>query len=114
FSWWDSIRLLPAGHVLRVRMGKRVPDSAAYGQLQDCYVNRPTEPISRHELRHAIVESVKHHLVADVPVGIFLSAGIDSAVIAAVATEVGHRPITIMRAFEEYLGTEADEAPRAE
>src|SRR4029077_7986219 len=104
--WWDSIRLLPPGHVLRVRMGQRPAGSAAYSRLQDCFVNRPVEPISRNELRDALAESIRFHLVADVPVGIFLSAGIDSAVIAAIVTELGRRPTTITLAFEEYVDTE--------
>ena len=37
------------------------------------------------ELRALMLDSIQHHLVADVPVGVFLSAGIDSNVIAALA-----------------------------
>jgi asparagine synthase (glutamine-hydrolysing) len=45
---------------------------------------------------------------------VFLSAGIDSSVIACTAAELGIRPKTITLAFEDYLGTAADEAPIAE
>ena len=40
-------------------------------------------------VRQRVVESVRRHLVADVPVGVFLSAGIDSTIIAACAAETG-------------------------
>ena len=53
-------------------------------------------------------------MVSDVPVGIFLSAGIDSNVIAALAAELGTKLRTITVAFEEYAGTPDDEAPLAE
>src|SRR5262249_13198944 len=49
-----------------------------------------------------------------VPVGIFLSAGIDSSVIAALAAELGSQLRTITLAFDEYAGTPDDEAPVAE
>jgi asparagine synthase (glutamine-hydrolysing) len=61
-----------------------------------------------------VADSVRHHLVADVPVGVFLSAGIDSSVIAELACEHGARIQTVTLAFAEYAGTDADEAPLAE
>src|ERR1017187_5980945 len=36
-------------------------------------------------LRTALADTVKHHLIADVPVGVFLSAGLDSTTVAALA-----------------------------
>ena len=61
-----------------------------------------------------MLDSVQHHLVADVPVGVFLSAGIDSSVIAALAAELGTQLRTVTLAFDEYAGTPDDEAPLAE
>ena len=42
-------------------------------------------------LREALLESVRYHLVSDVEVGVFLSAGLDSTTIAALASEEGAR-----------------------
>jgi asparagine synthase (glutamine-hydrolysing) len=61
-----------------------------------------------------MLDTVRHHLVADTPVGIFLSAGIDSNTIAALASVVGADLRTVTLAFEEYRGTPEDEAPLAE
>jgi asparagine synthase (glutamine-hydrolysing) len=61
-------------------------------------------------LRELIEESVRYHLVADVPVGVFLSSGIDSAALAQIA---GARH-TFTLAFEEFRGKAGDEAPLAE
>ena len=74
-------------------------------------------PISgdrREILAAALAESVRHHLVSDVPVGLFLSAGLDSATIAghAVETHRGIRSLTL--AFTELAGSPRDEAPLAE
>ena len=65
-------------------------------------------------LRDAMVDSVKHHLIADVDVGVFLSAGIDSTVLAALAAEAGGRLRTVTLGFAEYRGTVHDEVPAAE
>src|SRR5262249_1213391 len=55
------------------------------------------------------LESVRYHLVADVPVGILLSAGIDSNVIAALAAKLGQRLTAVTLAFEEYRDTPQNE-----
>lgn len=66
------------------------------------------------DLHDALLDSVRHHLIADVPVGIFLSAGIDSALITALAAEAGSRLTTVTLGFEEFRGTDEDETVLAE
>jgi asparagine synthase (glutamine-hydrolysing) len=65
-------------------------------------------------LRSSLSETVRYHLVADVPVGVFLSSGLDSTTIAALAAEQGGNLRTVTLGFEEYRGTENDEVPLAE
>ena len=76
--------------------------------------NGPRQPLSSDELRELVLDSVRHHMVADVPVGVFLSAGVDSNVIAGLAAELGTKLNTVTLAFDEYAGTPDDEAPLAE
>jgi asparagine synthase (glutamine-hydrolysing) len=66
------------------------------------------------ELRVALLDSVRHHLVADVDVGVFLSSGLDSTTLAALAAEAGGRLRTVTLGFEEFRGTALDETPMAE
>jgi asparagine synthase (glutamine-hydrolysing) len=68
------------------------------------------------DLGAALADSVRHHLIADVPVGVFLSAGLDSTTIAALAAQAmpAERLKTITLAFDELAGTAGDEAPLAE
>lgn len=113
-TWWKAIKLLPAGHVQRIRLGQVPTPPNAYASIQDAYVNRPRDSLSRAELHDTVLNAVSYHLVADVPVGIFLSAGIDSSVIAAAAVELGWRPRSVTLAFEEFAGSADDEAPVAE
>jgi asparagine synthase (glutamine-hydrolysing) len=114
-----GIRALPAGHTMWVdRDGARTPRMYADvpSMLAAADANRPTmDARERAErLRAAMLDSVRHHLVADVDVGVFLSSGIDSTVIAALAAEVGGRLRTVTLGFAEYRGTEHDETPLAE
>src|SRR5207237_5546074 len=65
-------------------------------------------------LHDAVLESVRYHMVADVPVGAFLSAGIDSTAVVALAKESGANDLqTMTLRFEEYRGRDNDEAPLA-
>jgi asparagine synthase (glutamine-hydrolysing) len=60
----------------------------------------------------AVERSVRRHLVSDVPVGVFLSAGVDSPLVAGTAARVADRP---MRSFTIGVpGWEGDEGPAAE
>jgi asparagine synthase (glutamine-hydrolysing) len=62
----------------------------------------------------AIEDSVRAHLVSDVPVAIFLSAGLDSGAIAALACRhLPEPPVTFTLRFEPLLGTARDEGPLA-
>ena len=65
-------------------------------------------------LRSALLESVEHHLVSDVPVGVFLSAGLDSSSILAYASEISKGPIeSITLNFDEFSGSHSNESPLA-
>jgi asparagine synthase (glutamine-hydrolysing) len=78
---------------------------------------RTATPRTDVDLAEALADSVAHHLIADVPVGVFLSAGLDSTTITALAARAagdGERLRTLTLAFDEYSGTSMDEAPLAE
>ena len=63
----------------------------------------------------AVLDSVRHHLIADVPVGAFLSAGIDSGALVGLMRDAGANDIqTVTLAFDEFRGQPQDEAPLAE
>ncbi len=70
---------------------------------------------SDDEIHSALLDSLRHHFVSDVPVGLFLSSGIDSGALAGLAQEAGFKNLrTLTLAFDEFEGTEQDEAPLAE
>jgi asparagine synthetase B (glutamine-hydrolysing)/ADP-heptose:LPS heptosyltransferase len=69
---------------------------------------------SHEQLRTALADTVRHHLVADVPVGVFLSSGLDSTTLAALASEQHDVLRTVTLGFEEFKGTPQDETGLAE
>src|SRR5258708_7984935 len=69
------------------------------------------QTIDERELAHALEESVRSHLVSDVPVAVFLSAGVDSSAVANLAQKVSSAPIhTFTLAFEEQEFNEGETA----
>jgi asparagine synthase (glutamine-hydrolysing) len=120
FTTFRAIRSVPAGSTLLVSSkGLREPET--YFSISHIYrtAEAETKFISESEiserLRAAVLESVQQHLVADVPVGAFLSAGVDSGVLVGLMRDAGQKEIkTVTLAFSEFAGTRADEAPDAE
>ena len=106
-TWRRAIRALPAGHCLIVKDGQ-VEEPRRFAGLED------SPDGAALPLASALEDSVRAHLVADVPVGLFLSAGLDSSLLAALARRIAPEPPqTFTLAFEAYAGTAADEAPLA-
>lgn len=66
-----------------------------------------SEDALREHTRAALVDSLRAHLVADVPVGCFLSGGIDSSALVALAAAEGHQLRTFTVVFDEATHSEA-------
>ena len=122
FTVHREVRALPAGATLLVdRIGAHEP--RRYHSIAQVYCNAegkakggkaPAEEQVQAELREALLDSVRHHLVADVPVGAFLSAGIDSSTLVSLMRQFGQHDIqTVTLAFREFDGLAENEAPLA-
>lgn len=109
-----TIHCLPPGHSLQWKNGQLTiqrwftanwPDSHAW-------ITNPQE--QNRQVRETILGSIEAHLVADVPVGVFLSGGLDSSLVAAAMRHLGQRHI---KAFSVGYETDAgvpDESDTAE
>jgi asparagine synthase (glutamine-hydrolysing) len=119
FTTYQEIRALPAGSTLWVdRVGTHEPKQ--YVSIADRYCQAEAARSSMNDedqqrgACEALLDSVRHHLVADVPVGAFLSSGIDSGALVGLMRDAGQREIqTVTVAFEEFQGRREDEAPIA-
>lgn len=121
FTFRENIRAVEAGtafHIDEERGRGEILRHASIPEIfrranEDRHYAKLTLPAIA--LRERLDESVAHHLVADVPVGVFLSAGIDSSALAAIGTRLSREPLrTFTLAFEEFAKTHSDEAPAAE
>jgi asparagine synthase (glutamine-hydrolysing) len=94
----------------------RVFDSSGKEESSEFYWSVPSHDAGRIEepqLANVLQDSVRKHLLSDVPVGIFLSSGIDSTAVANLAQRTSQTPIhTFTMAFEEHELSEGAPARR--
>ena len=114
FTLFKAIHAFPAGHHQIIgRDGAAEP--VPFATVRDVILRaRDVPPLAgaeaRELVRSAVAASVRYHHVADVPVGVFLSAGIDSAVLASASSEqVGRGLTTFTLGFDEFRGSDRDE-----
>jgi asparagine synthase (glutamine-hydrolysing) len=117
FTLYRDVRSLPAGHTQWVdAAGPREPKP--FSNLAEVLAKGAANPTPAAEIpervRAGVLDSVRAHLLADVEVGIFLSAGVDSGALLGCMRDAGQREIrAITLAFEEFRGTSEDEVPFA-
>ena len=116
-TWYRDIKAIPAGHSAWIE-GGCVADPVCWSDIGSAWRQAPAEllpdDVVRAQVRAALRESVARHLVADVPVGVFLSGGIDSGALAALMVESGARNVEgVTIAYDEFAGSHQDEAPVA-
>lgn len=108
YTAWENVHEVLPGHSLHWRPG-RAPEQQAYWQLpipSQCHASITDDP-----LRHALDDAVAKRLVADVEVGAFLSGGIDSSLVCALAQQQMDRPLkTYTIGFSEAAFDESTHA----
>jgi len=102
-TFYSRIRALPSGCWQLIREGS-VGEPKAYFQISDCLGR--SEEMDEHEAktaaRDALRQSARSHLVSDVPVGVFLSGGVDSAALLGLMSETGGASLrTFTLAFDD-------------
>ena len=88
-TFLEGIHKLPAGHYIRIRDG-HVSDPIEYWDVFDNVNGLEDKKESEiiDGLLHKLREAVRHRMMADVPVGVFLSGGIDSSVNATMFSQL--------------------------
>ena len=92
-TMFRSIRKLPAAHWLTYQHG--VVSTGKYWHLSFQESGRASRPVGEvvEELDALLAESVRIRLMSEVPLGVFLSGGLDSSVVVAYAHKAGLRPL---------------------
>jgi asparagine synthase (glutamine-hydrolysing) len=97
-----GVRKLPAGHWLLLERGRPVPPPRKWWSVD--FLNRAggSAADQEAELLHRLREGVRSRLVADVPLGAFLSGGVDSSSVVALMAEATRGPVkTLTIGFDE-------------
>jgi asparagine synthase (glutamine-hydrolysing) len=106
-----GVRKLAPGHYLLIKNGK-----AELRQYWDLQFSKPSNPLSlndaEQELSNLLAEAVELHMIADVPVGVLLSGGVDSTAVLSFAAEKTDKEISSYTVGFSDSGV-ADERPYA-
>ncbi len=87
-----AVRKLPPGGYLRWGPN-RGSDVGQYWDLSTIQPERRPLKDVHHQLHNALRDAVRSHLVSDVPLGAFLSGGVDSSTVVALMSEITAEPI---------------------
>jgi asparagine synthase (glutamine-hydrolysing) len=115
FTCHEAIRALPAGHTLTVD-SRGVGAPRAFETVAQILAEARTAPAGDPlpVLRAALRDSVEAHLLADVEIGLFLSAGVDSSALLGLMRDCGQTRIrAITLGFDEFAGSPSDEVALA-
>src|SRR5262249_8336883 len=107
---FSEARKLPAGHLLVAEGGEvELRRYARPEPVPADQVRTESEEALAEELRGRLRDSVRAHLVSDVPVGVLLAGGIDpGALTALAAAESGYQVSTFSIGFEEQTFDELE------
>lgn len=117
FTVWRGIRSVPSGATVIVDAAGPNAPRVYYSVARSLgrrVGNGMKAAAARQQMSTAVHDSVRHHLVADVPVAVFLSAGLDSGALLGTMAELGVRDtLAVTLSFAEFKGDRHDEAPIA-
>lgn len=117
YTLYKGIRSLRSGHSLWLQRGKQ-PQYTQFASVAQSLTQGA--PLQQGETMHqriqaAVSDSVKSHFIADVPVAVFLSAGLDSSTILGTAVDkfTPERLTALTLGFDAYQNTSGDETAEA-
>jgi asparagine synthase (glutamine-hydrolysing) len=97
-----GVNALPPAHFLRFRQGATPVQPQRYWQLSYAHKRRRPEGDLLAETDSLLRDAVSRRLVADVPLGAFLSGGVDSSIVVAVMSELRSEPVeTVTVGFDD-------------
>ncbi len=113
-SIYQGVHKLPPGHLLTVSLANRDPQPSAYWSLQHIAEKGVASPFTGSDveaidaLEGLLRDAVRKQMMADVPLGAFLSGGVDSSAVVALMQAQSSRPVkTFTIGFNEAGYNEA-------
>lgn len=90
---YHGIFKLSPGHVLNWHAGEPLPSARQYWDIPFALTGRVTEDAAVAQLRALLDRSVQGQMIADVPLGAFLSGGVDSSAVVASMSRTSRQPV---------------------
>ena len=110
---FKQARKLAPGHTLTVRRGQPVPQPVEFWDVRFTLGNPISAEQAQQELVHRLRESVKLRLIAEVPLGAFLSGGVDSSAVVQAMAGLSNEPVnTCSIGFDDPAFNESDFAQK--
>jgi asparagine synthase (glutamine-hydrolysing) len=111
----QGVLSLPPGHTLTIFADAppQKPDPKCYWDFADAALQQAEGPLPKDmreaatQLRKLLEETVREHMIADVPLGVFLSSGLDSTALVALASRAQSDLHTFTVVFPEQRFSEA-------
>ena len=102
FSIIEDIFKLPPGNFMEIDLKNRTKSLQEYWNLKPVSIGNLSYEEAKNELHDLLIDAVKIRLQSDVPLGSFLSGGIDSALVSSIASKISKEPInTFTIGFED-------------
>ncbi len=89
----QGVHKLPAGHSWLIQQGKPAGQPRAWWDIDFSSRTRASEADLSAQLVHLLRDAVQSRMVADVPLGAFLSGGVDSSSVVALMSEASSQPV---------------------
>lgn len=93
FSMIEDVYKLPPGNYMEISLNKREKIISEYWNLKETVISKISYEDAKNELHELLKDAVKIRLQSDVPFGVFLSGGIDSALVLSIASKISKEPI---------------------
>ena len=90
-SIFRGVHKLPPGHFLRWRDGRAHVEPFWQISAKETFAGSEQEAAAR--LRDVLADAVRAHMVSDVPLGAFLSGGVDSSAVVGLMSQASDRPV---------------------
>ena len=93
-SIYNEIKKIPSGHIGKIDKNGKL-EIKAYWKAENYLIKHELSySESKNKVRDLLYQSVNEHLISDVPLGLFLSGGIDSSLLAAIANQLQPNKLT--------------------
>lgn len=88
-----GVKKLPAGHFLLLQQGRALPPPVKYWDIDFSKRAKGSQAELSEELLRLMRQGVTSRMIADVPLGAFLSGGVDSSSVVALMAEASRQPV---------------------